>query len=253
MADQTVAEKPASAKAKRSAKNCKTFPRLQITTHKNAARTNAICSSSLDAFGVVGRELGEADRERFVVLHLSSKNRILAKETISIGSLNASIVHPREVFRGAVLNCSAAIVLAHNHPSGDPAPSKEDVEITKRLVEAGALLGIRVFDHIIVGGSWYYSFADRDALPQPVYSWADNDNDNKKCDCRKDFFNISERLDKTRDKLSLLGCINWEVFGGNDQREMGLHHLLDEIDGELKGISEVIYPTKKETFSAKEY
>lgn len=94
--------------------------------------------------------LGDCDREHFAVIHLSARHDAVAVETVSIGSLNASIVHPREVFRSAVSRGSAALVLAHNHPSGDPAPSQEDDTITARLVKAGELLGIEVLDHVIL-------------------------------------------------------------------------------------------------------
>jgi DNA repair protein RadC len=92
------------------------------------------------------------DREKFVVALLDAKHSLIAVNTVSIGSLTASIVCPREVFRPAVLLPTAAVVLAHNHPSGDPSPSGEDIELTKRLREVGELLGIRVLDHVILGG-----------------------------------------------------------------------------------------------------
>lgn len=79
-------------------------------------------------------------------------------QTISIGSLNSTVVHPREVFKTAVLASAASVILAHNHPSGDPTPSKEDIGLTKKLVEAGEILGIKVLDHIIVGVNQYTSF-----------------------------------------------------------------------------------------------
>ena len=90
-------------------------------------------------------------QEHLVVAYLTTKNTVIKTETIFIGSLNASIVHPREVFRHAVKLHCASIVVAHNHPSGDPSPSQEDIQITKRLVEAGKALGIGVLDHVIVG------------------------------------------------------------------------------------------------------
>jgi DNA repair protein RadC len=104
--------------------------------------------------------MSRLDREHFVVLHLDGKNRVIAKETVSIGSLNQSIVHPREVFKVAVHNGSAAIICAHNHPTGDPKPSIEDKTVTKRLAEVGAFLGIPILDHIIIGDGRYYSFSE---------------------------------------------------------------------------------------------
>ena len=100
-------------------------------------------------------------KEYFLILLLDGKNRILREVQISEGSLNQSIVHPREVFNPAVRESAAAVILVHNHPSGDPTPSREDLEISRRLKEAGELLGIRVLDHIIIGDSAYVSFVER--------------------------------------------------------------------------------------------
>lgn len=106
------------------------------------------------------RDMANLDREHFVVLHLDGKNRIAARETVSIGSLNQTIVHPREVFKTAVHNGSAAIICVHNHPTGDPMPSQEDIYITRRLCSAGELIGIKVLDHIIIGQDNYLSFVE---------------------------------------------------------------------------------------------
>jgi DNA repair protein RadC len=86
---------------------------------------------------------------------------LIAKETISIGSLSASIVHPRELFKAAIKRSSASIIVAHNHPSGNPIPSSEDIQITKRLVESGNIIGIDVLDHIIIGGNQFYSLKEQ--------------------------------------------------------------------------------------------
>jgi DNA repair protein RadC len=99
-------------------------------------------------------------KESFICLHLDSKNTLVCAEVVSVGSLNASIVHPREVFKTALLSNAAALVFIHNHPSGDPTPSSEDMELTTRLCDAGKLLGIRILDHIIIGEDRYKSFAD---------------------------------------------------------------------------------------------
>ena len=100
-------------------------------------------------------------KEHFLALHLDSKNRIICLDKVSSGSLNASIVHPREVFKTALLSSAAAVLFIHNHPSGNPDPSREDIELTTRLKQAGELLGIRVLDHIIIGEDRYVSLADR--------------------------------------------------------------------------------------------
>jgi DNA repair protein RadC len=100
-------------------------------------------------------------KERFVVFWLSSANIITGFEIISEGTLNASVVHPREVFRGAIVATSANIIVAHNHPSGNPEPSQEDISLTKKLVEAGKIIEISVFDHIIFAEDTYTSFVER--------------------------------------------------------------------------------------------
>jgi len=97
-------------------------------------------------------------KENFVALYLDARNKLIHQETISIGSLNASIVHPREVFEPAIQYLAAQIILAHNHPSGDPEPSTEDLAITKRLVESGKILGIEITDHIILAKNGFISF-----------------------------------------------------------------------------------------------
>lgn len=100
-------------------------------------------------------------KEYFFVMHMDGKNRISCLDCVSVGSLNQSIVHPREVFKTALLSSAAAIILIHNHPTGDPSPSSEDIAITRRLREAGEIMGIKVLDHIIVGDGEYISFVER--------------------------------------------------------------------------------------------
>ncbi len=102
------------------------------------------------------------DREAFFVLLMDTRNQIIAVHPCSVGSVNASIVHPRETFKAAIVAGAAAIICVHNHPSGDPTPSKEDIAITSRLVEAGVLLGIPVFDHVVMG------FEENGAAPRFV-------------------------------------------------------------------------------------
>src|SRR5215467_12632907 len=117
--------------------------------------------SSADASTLLHTYLADVDREHFVIILLNQKSRVIGVNTVSIGSLTASIVHPREVFKGAILSNAASIICGHNHPSTDCQPSKEDRAITQRLKEAGALLGIHLLDHVIVGGDGkYFSFAD---------------------------------------------------------------------------------------------
>lgn len=100
------------------------------------------------------------EQEHFLSIHLNTKNKVLAIETITMGTLDSSLAHPREVFKSAIRRSCAAIILAHNHPSGDPRPSKEDLNLTRRLKEAGDLLGISVLDHIIIGDGKYTSLKE---------------------------------------------------------------------------------------------
>ena len=109
-------------------------------------------------------EMHEMAEENFVILCLNTKNKIAGVHTVSIGSLNASIVHPREVFKAALLNNANGIICLHNHPSGDPEPSRDDIEITHRLANAGNILGIKVLDHVIIGDDRYVSLKEQGAM-----------------------------------------------------------------------------------------
>ncbi|OGU30697.1 MAG: hypothetical protein A2057_03500 [Ignavibacteria bacterium GWA2_35_9] len=100
-------------------------------------------------------------KEKFLLICLNSANKIIAYEIISVGNLNSSVVHPREVFKAAIDHRSASIILLHNHPSGNPEPSNEDIAITKKIVESGIILDIPVFDHIIIAGNVFTSFVER--------------------------------------------------------------------------------------------
>jgi len=112
----------------------------------------------------ISASIKDKAKEHFKLILLNARNKILGISTISIGSLNASIVHPREVFKDAIMHNAYSVVLAHNHPSGDPEPSEDDLTITKRFIEAGKILGIEVIDHIIITKNGYLSFKDRGLL-----------------------------------------------------------------------------------------
>lgn len=120
----------------------------------------SIARSPNDVFELLEPEFRHLQKEHFVCLFLNTKNHLIFKEVISIGSLNSAIVHPREVFRAAIKRSSASLICAHNHPSGDPEPSIEDVNLTKRLIAAGEIIGIEVLDHVIIGGNRYYSLKE---------------------------------------------------------------------------------------------
>ena len=114
-----------------------------------------------DTLPILAAELSELAYERFIALALSTKNHVIAVLPVSSGSLNASIVHPRELFQRAILSNCASIILAHNHPSGDPTPSPEDIQLTQRLINAGQLLDIIILDHVVLGYGKYVSFKER--------------------------------------------------------------------------------------------
>lgn len=115
-----------------------------------------------DIFELLNNSFLDLDREYFKVVHLNTKNQVIKVETTAIGILNSSPVHPREVFKEAIKMSSAGIVLAHNHPSGDPTPSQDDILLTNRLRNAGEILGIPVIDHIIFGDNRYISLKERE-------------------------------------------------------------------------------------------
>jgi len=121
-------------------------------------------SSPKEVYKIVSEYLKGVDREHLVLLTLDTKNVITSITTVSIGSLNQSIVHPREVFKTAILSNASSIILAHNHPSGDPTPSKEDINITHRIKEGGKLLGIDLLDHVIIGDDTYISLKEKGIL-----------------------------------------------------------------------------------------
>ena len=118
-------------------------------------------TSPTDAYEMGRNFMDGADREELVVCCLDTKNQPLAINVVSIGSLNSSVIHPREVFKAAILSNSASIILYHNHPSGDPTPSTEDYAATQRIVECGKLMGIELLDHVIIGDGSFYSMKEK--------------------------------------------------------------------------------------------
>ncbi|NPV27206.1 MAG: DNA repair protein RadC [Firmicutes bacterium] len=120
-----------------------------------------VIKSPQDVSLLVMDDMRFLDREHFRTIALNSKNQVVGIDTISIGSLNSSLVHPRELFRTVISRSAAAIVLVHNHPSGDPSPSREDLEVTRRIVEVGKLLGVEVLDHIIIGDGCFISLKEK--------------------------------------------------------------------------------------------
>jgi len=116
--------------------------------------------TSEDVKNLVWDDMHTKTQEEFRILLLDTKNRLIRDEKVTVGILDASIVHPREVFKSAIKSSAASVIIVHNHPSGDPTPSRDDVSTTRRLREAGELVGISVLDHVIIGEGTYYSFKD---------------------------------------------------------------------------------------------
>lgn len=121
----------------------------------------SIIRSPRDVADMLIEQMRYLQKEHFVCLFLNTKNQVISQETLSMGSLNAAIVHPREVFRAAIKCSSASMICAHNHPSGDPTPSPEDVSLTRRLIDAGQIIGIEVLDHLVIGDTKFVSLKEQ--------------------------------------------------------------------------------------------
>ena len=121
-------------------------------------------SSPYDAYEMIKDQLQDLDREQFIIACLNTKNEPTNITVVSVGSLNKAIVHPREVFKTAILSNAASIMAFHNHPSGDTTPSQQDLQLTNRLYEAGELLGIKLLDHLIIGGGSFTSLKEKGYL-----------------------------------------------------------------------------------------
>jgi DNA repair protein RadC len=138
---------------------------IKMVKEKKLEYVNTQISSPKDCFNIFKKFIGDYDREALVVLTLDIKNKINSITVASLGSVNSSIVHPREVFKTAILSNASSIIIGHNHPSGDPSPSKEDINITERLKECGKIMGIELLDHVIIGEyDKYFSFKEKGLL-----------------------------------------------------------------------------------------
>jgi len=133
--------------------------RVYLVREGNADEVIKLNNSS-DVYELIKDELANSDREMLLSVMVTSKNQLIGVETVSIGSISATSMSPREVFKSAILANAVGIILCHNHPSGELTPSNEDIQMTKLLVEAGKLLGIKVLDHIIVSNKGYQSLSD---------------------------------------------------------------------------------------------
>lgn len=143
---------------------CRVY-RIQLVRENDISLSGrTIISRPDDAAALLDEYLRDKDREHFVILMLDTKSAVIGLHTVSIGTLDASLVHPREVFKPAILANAASIIAAHNHPSGDPEPSPEDKMLTQRLSQSGALLGIEVLDHLVIGEAGSYRSLKRMGL-----------------------------------------------------------------------------------------
>ncbi len=136
--------------------------------HGAPAARRPVVRTPADVAALVGSDLRHLDREHFRVVLLTTRHTVLAVEEIAVGGLDSAIIHPREVFKPAIRWSAAAVVLVHNHPSGDPEPSVDDVRMTTRLAEAGQILGVEVLDHVVVGDGRYVSLRERGLFSSPV-------------------------------------------------------------------------------------
>ncbi|WZL71586.1 DNA repair protein RadC [Clostridiaceae bacterium 35-E11] len=165
LADCTV-EELSGIKGIGPTKGCQIVAAIELG--KRLAMSNLQVKSTIKSPGDVANifmeEMRYYKKEYFKILLLNTKNQIVSSEDISIGSLNSSLVHPREVFVKAIKKSACAIILIHNHPSGNAHPSKEDINITKRLIEAGKIIGIEVLDHVIIGDGSYISFKENSII-----------------------------------------------------------------------------------------
>jgi len=128
--------------------------------YSDSKKPRRFISSAKAVFDLMHEKLKDEKQEHFIVIHLNNRNYYIKEELITKGVLDASIIDAREVFKSAIRNSASRVILVHNHPSGDPLPSEEDIEITKKLISAGEVLGIKVLDHIIVGKDNYWSWVE---------------------------------------------------------------------------------------------
>lgn len=149
-----------------NAKASKLLAVIELSKRLNSFKDgdNYKISNSKDAASLVMGEMQSLNQENLVVVMLNTKNIVINVKTVFVGSLNSSIVHPREVFSDAIKKSSASIIICHNHPSGDPSPSEEDIKVTYRLSKCGEILGIDLLDHLIIGNGKYISLKEKGIL-----------------------------------------------------------------------------------------
>ena len=138
--------------------------KLSLVRDNTIKADRKVVNACHDVYPILRDYYDRHDREEMLVVLLDAKHKIIGINSVSVGSVTMSLVHPRETFKAAIISNCVAIILAHNHPSGDPTPSQEDHQLTKRLKECGEMIGIPVLDHLVIGDGTYYSFAERGTL-----------------------------------------------------------------------------------------
>lgn len=164
LAEMTVGEIQAEGLTHNQAVTLHAAMLLGKRSMQSKKERRSIIRSPEDVADYLNSEMRQLNQEHFVTLLLNTKNEVTHKTTLFIGSLNASIVHPRELFREAVKRSAASVVVAHNHPSGSPQPSQEDVHITRRLAESGKMIGIELLDHVVIGDGQFVSLKEKGYL-----------------------------------------------------------------------------------------
>lgn len=163
----TLYDIPKKAKMKNKSVQYKTYLNMRLEIVRENPVEYLQCRSADDVYNAFNDDISKHPNEIFRSVHLNCKNYIIGVETISMGSVTSSLVHPREVFKGAIINNATSLILLHNHPSGDPAPSQDDRDITQRLKQTGDILGVRILDHMIFGSKEikpYFSFVEAGLL-----------------------------------------------------------------------------------------
>ena len=150
-----------------NSKELRTWRRVQLTLVREKAEQPYAAKGPEASAALIRRVIGSDPRELVVALYLDTSLKTIAVHIVSIGTLSTSLVHPREVFGPAVMLAAASLILAHNHPAGDPKPSQEDMQVTERMDQAGKLLGIPLLDHLVIGETTFYSFAEGATRPLP--------------------------------------------------------------------------------------
>ncbi|MGE4579382.1 MAG: JAB domain-containing protein [Desulfuromonadales bacterium] len=225
----------ATSRVAKKRESINSIPTLKVT-QTGRAKPGPLLDSPEKVFGLLQGELGQADRETFIVLHLNTKNELVARETVATGSLSSATVHPREVFKGAVLNNSASIICVHNHPSGNPEPSPEDFRLTQQLVLAGDVLGIGLLDHVIIGAGRFsrvpiVPLAHRE---QPeVCGCSGKCSDGAADTLRSELLDVEDLLDQVFYQVRFLRCTDWRSIKTNATAE-GCDIILNKIQGDVQ-------------------